>query len=175
MTQPGSIVNGFSRDGRALIVMGVQGGSGARQETLKVLAPEKLGLKEGVRYRVVDLRHNRHLSDRAYSARDLAALPVTLTKDDPKILLVEPERKGPRVVFFKGADEVTSAASAGWLEFKVKAVPGSPLELHVDTAGQAYRPQTPGFTSKEADGEFAIFAGQAPADGVVKLARSEAR
>ena len=35
MTQPGSIVNGFARDGRALVVMGVQGARASAERSFK--------------------------------------------------------------------------------------------------------------------------------------------
>lgn len=166
MTQPGSIVNAFARDGRVLVVMGVQGGKDVRQETLRILAPVRLGLKDGLRYRVVDLRNNRYLGA-SQSTADLARVPVQLTNDDPLVLLIEPERKGPRLVWFRGADEV---AQSGVFEFRIKAVAGSPLELYVDAAGQQIRAVTPGFERNVA-GDFIVFAGAVPEDGVVRLAR----
>ncbi len=164
MTQPGSIVNGFARDGRVLAVMGVQGGKGVREEKLRIPSPSRLGLKDGPRYRIVDLRNNRYAGP-ARSVAELAEVPVQLTNDDPLILLIEPERKGPRLVWFRGADKVTAGSK---FDFKVKAVPGSPLELYVDEAGQQIRPVTPGFDRKVAC-DFAVFSGTVPDDGVVKL------
>ena len=164
MTQPGSIVNGFARDGRALVVMGVQGGKGVRQEKLRILSPSKLGLKEGQRYRIVDLRNNRYAGP-ARSPAELAEVSVQLTNDDPLVLYIEPDRKGPKLVWFRGADEVTVRTG---FEFKVKAVPGSPVELYVDEAGRRLQPVTSGFNRKAA-GDFAVFSGTVPDDGVVKL------
>lgn len=172
MSQPGSIVNGFARDGRALIVMGVLGGSGKRSETLKILAPEKLGLERGSRYRIVDLRRNRYLSDRAYTTPELAQIPVTLEGDDPLILFIEPERKGPRLVYFSGADGVEASPSDDKLVLKVSAVPGSPVELHVDAAGREFRAATPGFERAPVSGDFAVFTGSVPPGGIVTLSPS---
>jgi hypothetical protein len=167
MTQPGSVVNGFARDGRVLAVMGVQGGKGVRDEALRVLSPAKLGLKDGVGYRVVDLRNNRYVGNKPLQTGELAKIPVRLPNDDPQIFLIEPERKGPRLVWFRGADEVAQSDS---LEFKVKAVPGSPLELYIDTAGQEFRPATPGFEQKAA-GDFTVFTGAVPENGIVRLGK----
>jgi hypothetical protein len=170
MTQPGSIVNGFARDGRVLAVMGVQGGVGVRQEKLEVLAPARLGLKDGVNYRIVDLRKNRYVGQGPRTAAALASIPVSLDGDNPSVLLIEPERAGPRLVWFRGADEVGVAGRGGGFEFKVKAVPGSPLELFLDTAGQTFRAETPGFDRKQA-GDFTVFEGAAPDDGIVRITR----
>jgi hypothetical protein len=166
MTQPGSLVNGFARDGRALIVIGVQGGTGTRADTLRILSPSRLGLKDGLRYRAIDMRNCRYLGT-PRSVAELARIPVQLTGDDPLILLIEPERKGPGLVWFRGADGV---AQSGAFEFQVKAVPGSPLELYVEEAGVTFRAVTPGFDRKPS-GDFAVFSGMVPEDGVVRLAR----
>jgi hypothetical protein len=146
MTQAGSIVNGFARDGRVLVVMGVQGGNGVREERLRILAPDRLGLRQGVRYRLVDLRTKRYLA-RNKTADDLAEVPVQLVNDEPLMLLLEPDRAGPQLVYFSGADQVTENGS---LEFRVKAVPGAPLEIYLDTAGQQVHALTPGFEQKGA-------------------------
>jgi hypothetical protein len=169
LSQAGSIVNGFARDGRALIVMGVQGGKGIREEKLRILEPARLGLKPGVSYRIVDVRGNRYLGA-AYPVAGLAAIPVTLKDDDPLILLIEPERKGPRLVWFRGADDIAVSQRGSTLECNVQAVPGSPLELFLDTEGQELRAATPGFERSTA-GEFVVFAGPVPEDGVVRVTR----
>jgi hypothetical protein len=171
MEQAGSIVTTFSRNGRLLAVVGALGGSGIRQDTLRILAPAQLGLKEDIHYRVVDLRHNRYLSGGPFGISDLAHLPVTLNGAEPLILLIEPEQKGARVVYFTGADEVSATRVGRELELKVQATPGSPAELHVDTDGQAYRCDTPGFVRENATGDFTVFAGPVPADGVVRFSR----
>ena len=159
-------MNGFARDGRVLVVMGVPGGKGVREETLCVLSPARLGLKDGLRYRVADLRNNCYLGA-ARSTAELAKVPVRLSNDDPLILLIEPESLAARLVWFRGADEVVQS---GEFDFKVKAVPGSPLELYLDEAGRQLRSATPGFERKAA-GDFTVFSGAVPADGRVKLAR----
>jgi hypothetical protein len=171
MTEPGSMVNGFSRDGRVLAVMGVPGGHGMRPDKLKVLAPGRLGLREGVRYRLVDMRNNRYLSDGSYSISDLAQIPVTLAGTEPLILLIEPELKGPRIVYFKGADQILTTGSGRKLELRIKAVPGSPLEIHVDTAGEEYHSETAGLARRLVPGVFAVFAGTVPNDAVVILSK----
>ena len=167
MTQPGSIVNGFARDGRALVVVGVQGGSGTREETLRILSPARLGLKAGVRYQVTDLRANRRLGA-PRSLAELAAIPVQLQDDRPLVLLVEPARSSPRLVWFGGADAAAVAMRGGSLECKLKSTPGSPLELYFDFAGSNWSAATPGFTAAPA-GDFTVLKGMMPDDGVVRL------
>lgn len=167
MTHAGSIVNGFARDGRALIVMGVQGGRGTREETLRILSPARLGLKSGVRYRIADLRENRYLGG-PRSLEELGAVSVQLRDDRPLILLIEPARSGPRLVWFGGADEAAVDMRGGTMECKLKTVPGSPVDLYFDLAGGNWRPATPGFTAA-ASGDFTVFQGPAPEDGVVRL------
>jgi hypothetical protein len=170
LSQPGSIVNGFARDGRLLAVLGVQAGQGLRRERLEILAPARLGLKEGVSYRIVDLRNQRYLDRNPRSLAELAAIPVELSNDDPLVLLIAPERRGPGLVWFRGADGVQAAERGGGFEFRVSAVPGSPLELYLDPAGQEFRPATPGFERRQA-GDFTVFAGPVPEDGLVRLTR----
>jgi hypothetical protein len=106
MSQPGSLVNGFARDGRALLILGVKGGRGVREETLSVLNPDRLGLKPGVRYRLIDLRNKRYFA-RNRTAADLSRIPARLVDDEPLILLLEPERTGPQLVYFAGVDGAT--------------------------------------------------------------------
>jgi hypothetical protein len=166
MTQAGSIVNAFARDGRVLVVMGVKGGNGVREERLRILAPDRLGLRQGVRYRLIDVRKQRYLA-RSKTADDLSEVPVQLVNDEPLMLLLEPDRRGPQLVYFSGADQVTEN---GALEFRVKAVPGAPLEIYLDTAGEQVHVLTPGFEQKAA-GDLTAFVGAVPADQVVKFAR----
>jgi hypothetical protein len=166
MTQKGSIVNGFGRNGRVLVVMGVQGGKGVREERLRILAPDRLGLRHGIRYRLVDLRKQRYLA-RSKTVDDLSEVPVQLVNDEPLMLLLEPDRAGPQLVFFSGADQVTETGS---LDFRVKAVPGAPLAIYLDTAGQQVHALTPGFEQKAA-GDLTAFVGAVPADQVVKFAQ----
>jgi hypothetical protein len=175
MGKPGSIVNTYSRNGRLLAVIGVLGENGTRQDRLRILEPAQLGLPEGVRFRIVDLRHNRYLLDGSCSASDLTQVPVTLSAVEPLILLIEPEQKGARVVYFTGADAVPTATFGRKLELKLQAVPGSPVELHIDTEGQEYGCQTPGFAREGTPGDFVVFAGPAPTDGVVRFSRSPTR
>jgi hypothetical protein len=170
MTQPGSIVNGFARDGRALIVMGVEGGRGIREEELRILDPAAVGLKDGVSYRIVDLRNNRYLSRRQLRSAQLASIPVRLADDDPSILLVEPDRGQPDLVWFRGADAVADLSRDGGFEFKVRSVVGSPLELYMDTAGRDLHAATPGFERRVA-GDFVVFAGFVPDDGIIRLTK----
>jgi len=169
--QPGSVLNVYTRDGRLLAVAGVLGGTGTRSDKLHLRAPGELGLKEGIRYRIVDLRRNRYLPGGPYRVADLADLSVTLDGSEPLILLIEPEQTGARVEYFSGADGLTSAGRGRKLELKLQAPPGSPLELHLDMDGQAFRCETPGFARQDVAGDFAVFAGPAPADGIVRFTR----
>jgi hypothetical protein len=166
MTQAGSIVNGFARDGRVLVVMGVKGGEGVREEKLRILAPGRLGLRQAVPYRLIDLRKKRYLG-RNKTLDEIAEVPVQLVNDEPLMVLLEPDHIGPQLVYFSGADQVTENGS---LEFRVKAVPGAPLGLYLDTAGQQVHPLTPGFEQKGA-GDLTAFVGAVPEDQVVKFAR----
>jgi len=118
----------------------------------------------------VDLRNNRYLGAHPRKVSELARIPVELKDDDPSILLIEPERPGPGLVWFRGADEVAASGRSGGFEFRVKAVPGSPLELYLDAAGQAFRAATPGFEQRQA-GDFTVFSGAVPEDGLVRLTR----
>ena len=61
-SQAGTVISGFARDGRVLLVVAVKGGAGLRNETLSILAPDKLGLSGDQRYRIVDLRAKRYLA-----------------------------------------------------------------------------------------------------------------
>ncbi len=86
------------------------------------------------------------------------------------------ELRRRRIAVAFGADQVGSEAASGQkLEFKIKAVEGSPVELHVDTNGAVYHCATPGFVTRPARGDFVLFAGPAPADGVVRLSREGTR
>jgi hypothetical protein len=167
MTQPGSIVNGYARDGRVLIVTGVQGGRTTRGETVMIREPARLGIQSNVRYDVVDLRNRRYLAN-SLTAEDLRSLPVELIADEPLILLIAPERKGPRLVWFRGADEVFESAAR---EFRVNGVPGSPLKLYVNGAGRRILPVTHGFKHSR-EGGFEVFSGEVPEDRIVRLTES---
>jgi len=166
MTQAGSIVNGFAKDGRVLVVMGVKGGNGVREERLRILAPGRLGLRQGARYRLIDLRKKRYLA-RNKAADDLAEVPVQLVNDEPLMLLLEPDRTGPQLVYFSGADQITENGS---LEFRVQGVPGAPLEIYLDTAGREVQALTPGFEQRGV-GDLTAFVGALPEDQVVKFAK----
>jgi hypothetical protein len=179
MSEPGSLANAFARDGRVLVVMAVlqtgknrEGMSGlTRRETLRIISPEALGLRPETRYRIVDLKRNRFLDDKTYSTRDLSRVSVTLLVREPSIIVIEPEAQAPRLVFFAGANEVSTQQSGRRLVFKVKAAEGSPLTLHVDTGGFSYQSLTTGIERESAAGDFAVFSGAIPSDGLVVLSR----
>src|SRR6266513_1869966 len=168
MEQPGSIVNAFVRDGRALVIMGVHGARGSRKEALHIQVPAKLGLGEGLRYQIIDLRNSRYLRSRPSALAELRTIPVQLAADQPLIVLIRPQEKGPNLVWFRGADDVTVSSKTGALECHVKSVPGSPVELYLDPQGSELAAATPGFKRVTA-GDFVVFAGTEPDDGVVRL------
>lgn len=168
MEQPGSIVNGFARDGRLLAVMGVQGAAGVRHETLHISDPTKLGLAEGLRYDLIDLRNNQYLRKQPAGLAELRAIPVRLTADEPLILLIRPESHGPHLAWFRGADDVVVSQNGGTIECRVKAVAGAPVELYLDANGREIRAATPGFEQATA-GDFVAFAGAVPEDGLIRL------
>lgn len=168
MEQPDSIVNAFVRDGRALVIMGVHGARGVRKEALHIQVPAKLGLGEGLSYQIIDLRNNRYLRSSVSTLAELRTIPVRLAADQPLILLIRAEEKGPNLVWFHGADDVTVSSNTRVLECKVKSVPGSPVELYLDRGGSELAADTPGF-ERAAAGDFVVFAGPVPDDGLVRL------
>jgi len=168
LEQPGSIVNGFVRDGRALVIMGVQGAAGVRNETLHIAAPAKLGLAEGLRYDLIDLRNNRYLRKQPSTVAELRAIPVPLTSEEPLILLIKPASKGPHLAWYRGADDVAVSQTDGAIECRVKAAAGSPVELYLDPRGSEIRAGTPGFDRATA-GDFVVFAGAVPEAGIIRL------
>ena len=168
MEQPGSVVNAFVRDGRALVIMGVHGARGGRKEALHIQVSAKLGLGEGLRYQIIDLRNSRYLRSRPSALAELRTIPVQLAADQPLILLIRPQEKGPNLVWFRGADDVTVSSKTRVLECHVKSVPGSPVELYLDPQGSELAAATPGFKRVTA-GDFVVFAGTEPDDGVVRL------
>ena len=177
MTKAGSLVNAFSRDGRALVVMAFlktkeqQQTEKERDEYLKIISPESLGLKQNVKYRIVDLTNNRYPDQKSCTLNELKEIPVKLIFGTPLIIMIEPEQKAPRLVYFRGVDDVTAEKTADKLTFRTKTVPGSPLSLYIDDAGIKYRSLTEGITQKSAEGDFTVFSGFVPDDGVVVLSK----
>jgi hypothetical protein len=168
LEQPGSIVNGFVRDGRALVIMGVHGARGVRNETLHISAPARLDLAEGLRYDPIDLRNKRHLRKEPSSLEELHTIPVRLTTDEPLILLIKPESKGPHLAWYRGADDVAVSQRDGVIECRVKAAAGSPVELYLDPGDHQIRAATPGFERTTA-GDFVVIAGAVPEGGLIRL------
>ena len=168
MEQPGAIVNAFTRDGRALVIMGVPGAAGVHNQTLHIPDPVKLGLAEGLRYELIDLRNNRYLWKQPGSLAELHTIPVRLAADEPLILLIRPEGHGPHLAWFRGADDVAVSQSGGVIECRVKAVAGAPVELYLDSKGHEIRAATPGF-KRAAAWDFVAIAGAVPEDGIIRL------
>ena len=85
--------------------------------------------------------------------------------------MIEPEQKAPRLVYFRGVDDITAEQTADKLTFRTKTVPGSPLSLYIENAGIKYRSLTEGITQKSAEGDFTVFSGFVPDNGVVVLSK----
>jgi uncharacterized protein DUF6259 len=176
MARPGSVVTAFTRDGRVLFVAGFVKTSSdeklepERSEELRILAPETLGLKPEARYRVVNLRNRRYLVTGAVRGRELSKLPIKLRKE-PAIFLLEPESARPRVVYFGGADGATVEQTRDALKVRLRAAEGSPVTVWLDSGGAAYRPATPGILQEDVPGDFSVFTGRAPGDGVIVFER----
>ncbi|MBN2289465.1 MAG: hypothetical protein JXQ83_09050, partial [Candidatus Glassbacteria bacterium] len=181
LARPGSQVTAFARDGRLMVHLGflmTQDSSALAwsdrpviSDTLGIHLPESLGLKAGVRYRVVDLIGGRYLDGRSYSLKELQKIPVSLTLGVARILLVAPEQKKSHLAYFRGADRVEAQSGAGKMTFLITAVEGSPITLYLDTRGEEYRSLTPGITRQQPRGDFVAFSGFVPADRKVVLAR----
>ena len=177
MSKSGSLANAFGKDGRALVIMGFlkpkadESDEKKRQEFLKIISPETLGLKAGVKYRIVDISHNRYLDEKRYTLNELKQIPVELVFGEPLMVLIEPEQATPRLVYFRGVDDITTEKSGDKLIFKTKTVPGSPLLLYLDGGDIEYKSLTEGISLESADGDVAVFGGFVPDDGVVVLGR----
>ena len=183
LAQPGSQVTAFARDSRLMVHLGFllpQDPSARawtarprRSETLSIHKPESLGLTPGTRYRIVDLMGNRYLDRRSYSLEDLKQVPVTLTLGVARILLIEPVEEGPHLVYFRGADRVETEAGQDKITLRITAAEGSPISLYLDTQGLEYRSLTPGISMQPTPGDFVVFSGFVPADGMVVLGREQ--
>jgi len=181
LAQPGSLVTAFAREGRLMAHLGYMisresraaAGGGKRperREHLSIHKPEILGLVPGAHYRIVDLMADRYLDERTYSLDDLKSVPVTLTLGVSRILLVKPVEQGPHLVYFRGADRVEADPGSEKLTFRITAAQGSPVSLYLEPGGNKYRSLTPGISAGAEGGDFAVFSGLLPADGVVVLA-----
>ncbi len=177
MTSPGSLVNAFSNDGRVLVVMNFlktkenQPIEKHRDEFLKIISPASLGLKPNIKYRIVDLSNNRYLDDKKYTIDDLKRVAVKLTFGKALIILIEPEKDAPRVVYFRGVDDMVTEKSAEEIICKTKTVAGSPVSIYIDEAGNNYHSLTKGIVKKSVEGDFAVFSGLVPDDGVVVIGK----
>ncbi|MHC4739780.1 MAG: DUF6259 domain-containing protein, partial [Planctomycetota bacterium] len=173
MNKSGSLVNAFSRDGRVLVVMSFlktkkeQDPEKNRDEVLKIISPETLGLKPNIKYRIVDFNNNRYLDQKKYTLNELKKIPVRLIFGTPLIIMIAPEQTAPRLVYFRGVDDLTTEKTADRLTFRTKTAPGSPLSLYIDDAGIKYRSLTEGIAKKSDEGDFTVFSGLVPDDGVV--------
>ncbi|MHC4395279.1 MAG: DUF6259 domain-containing protein [Planctomycetota bacterium] len=177
MSKPGSLVNAFGQDGRALVVMNYlktkegEEPEKQREELLKIISPVSLGLKPNVKYRIVDFTNSRYLNEKRYTINELQQVPVKLVFGKPLMVMIEPEQEGPRLVYFRGVDEVTMKKSTKKLTFRTKTVAGSPLSLYLDDVGIKYRSLTEGIARKSSEGDFTVFSGFVPDDGVVVLSK----
>jgi len=177
MSMEGSQANAFTNGGRVLVALSylLPGKSASaepmRRERLSLLAPEELGIDPEGKYRIVDLNNNRYLDEKTYTATEMEAIPVQLELGEPTYLLIEPAYDSPRLVYFLGADGVEAGFGSDKVTFKIDAVAGSPLELHLETGGGSYRSLTPGIAEESARGDFVVFSGSVPEDKTVVLAR----
>jgi hypothetical protein len=183
LAQPGSQVTAFAREGRLMVDLGFllpQEPSARawstrpqRSEILAIHQPESLGLESGVRYRIVDLLANRYLDGHRYSPEQLKEIPVTLTLGSARILLIAPAQEKSHLVYFRGADRVGVEAAEDNLTFRIDAVEGSPVALHLDTRGVEFKSLTPGISAEDLPGDFEVFSGFLPADRKVVLKKGE--
>ena len=175
MSKEGSLANVFGNKGKVLAVMGFlktkadKAPEKQREEFLKILSPERLGLKAGVKYRIVDISHNRYLDEKVYTLNELRRRPVELVFGRPLILLIEPEQAGPRLVYFRGVDDIAILESVDKMIFMTKTVAGSPLLLYLDEGDVEYKSLNEGITRQQSEGDFTVFGGFVPDDGVVVL------
>ena len=129
------------------------------------------GPEGGLQYRITDLRNNRYLGDRALGFAELGAIPVRLYDDDPLILLVEPSAKGR--AWCGSAARMEWMSTARERGARMQGEGGAPVprwNCIIDTAGQTCAPTTPDSRAAPA-GDFTVFAGAVPEDGVVRLGR----
>ena len=183
MSQPGSVVTAFARDGKLMALASFlipQDSAAAswkerpvRRETLQVLEPEKLGLKTGTGYRIVDLLSGSYLDKRTYSLEELKKVPVELILGKARILLIQPAEENSHLVYFRGVDGVETEAGPDRLTFKITGTAGSPLSLYIDTRGLVYNPRTSGISLEKAKGDFAVFSGLVPEDKTVMLVKAQ--
>ena len=177
MTRPGSLVNAFSNDGRVLVVMNFlktkenQELEKYRDEFLRIISPASLELKPNIKYKIVDLGNNRYFDDKKYTIDDLKQVAVKLTFGKASIILIEPEKAAPRVVYFRGVDDMVTEKSADKITCKTKTVAGSPVSIYIDQAGNNYHSLTKGIVKKSVEGDFAVFSGFVPNDGVVVIGK----
>ena len=177
MTKEGSLVNAFSNDGRVLVVINFlktkenQEIETYRNEFLKINAPLSLGLKPNIKYRIVDLSNNRYLDDKKHSVDELKQVAVKLTFGKSLIILIEPEKAWPRVVYFRGVDDMVTEKTADKIICKTKTVAGSPFSIYIDEAGNNYRSLTKGIVKKSVECDFAVFSGFVPDDGVFVIGK----
>lgn len=183
MSQPGSVVTAFARDGKLMALASFlipQDSAAAswkerpvRRETLQILEPEKLGLKTGTLYRIVDLLAGSYLDKRTYSLEELKKVPVELILGKARILLIRPAEENPHLVYFRGVDGVETETGPDRLTFKITGTAGSPLSLYIDTRGLVYNPRTSGISLEKAKGDFAVFSGLVSEDKTVMLVKAQ--
>ncbi len=173
LSREGSQVTTFARDGSLLMMLGYQaageetGGSRpVRAERLEIKQPAELGIDTGSSYRVVDLESGKYVGGKPLKFSELNGMPVELTLGRTRMLLVVPEIEGsPRLVFFRGADGVTSRADQAEISYDINAVEGSPVELYIDAGGSTISCPTAGFAVEQKHGsDFAVISGTLGAD-----------
>jgi len=158
LSQEGSHVTAFTRDGSLLLLLGYQttldsvrapgdAKRPVRTDKLEIKNPAELGLDPEGSYRVVDLGENKYYSGEAVKLADLNGMPVDLTLGRTRILLVVRNwGSTPHLVYFRGADGVEGQFGDGESSFKIDAVEGAPVELYIDSGDSNLQCGTDGFS-----------------------------
>jgi hypothetical protein len=159
-----TVANVYAGDGSILLIAGVHGGAGTRNETLHFRSLERLGLSASANYRVIDPLSRRYLGE----TQRLASLDLSLTADETRVLLVQPADPGPRLVWFAGADRAAARLQGNALEVTLFTVDGSLVDLYLDLQGFKAGIETPGF-EQASTGDFIRVSGYARNGQTVRL------
>jgi hypothetical protein len=183
LSEEGSHVTTFARDGSLMLMLGYQvAGEKAestagvtrpvRSERIQIKQPGRLGLDTDSNYRFVDLATGKYIGGGSLKFSELSNVPVELTLGRTRMILVAPDSGiSPRLVFFRGADGVTSMANQAEISYAINAVEGSPVELYIDAGGKKIRCLTAGFTVEQKHGsDFSVISGTLGNDKTIKIA-----
>ena len=103
----------------------------------------------------------KYLNDRPLKISELNSIILELTLGRARMLLVIPEvGESPELVFFRGADGVTSQKNQDEISYEIDAIEGSPVELYIDAGGRKISCQADYFDVKQVPGaDFAVISG----------------